>query len=96
MMKKMLLDILDFYRYKLENDKCTQEDMKTVFSALSKDVVSETTTKDIAEFYGQSESNVRNVISRHLMEKPKRVVLYNFNSLLKFIPKRWNEKKRFS
>lgn len=91
-MKKLILEILDYYRYKIENDECTAEDMKTVYDALSKGVVCETTIKDLAEFYGQSENNVRNVISRKVIKKPRRMILYNFLDVIKIIPKSWRSK----
>lgn len=87
--KKTLLDILDFYRYKIDNDKCTSEDMRTAFNLLHDNAVSEATIKDIADFYGQSESNVRNIVSRKAVSKPKRAVLYNFIDVSKIIPKSW-------
>lgn len=90
-MKKILIEILDFYRYKLDNDKCTAEDMKTVFNALDNGVVCETTIKDLADFYGQSESNVRNVLSRNIVEKPKRKVAYNFISACRILPQKWKK-----
>lgn len=52
--------------------------------------------KDMAEFYGQSESNVSNVISRRPIpksQKPKRRVYYNLAFFSKLIPKSWIEKK---
>ena len=47
------------------------------------------TTADIAERYKQSPSNVRNVLSRNFMPKPKRRVYYSFSKFIKYIPKRW-------
>lgn len=88
-MKKYLIEILDFFKYKLENDKCTDEDMREAFKLLQSNVVSGATIKDIADYYGQSESNVRNVVSRKCMRKPKRVVLYDFMHISKIIPKGW-------
>lgn len=87
--KKTLIEILDFYRYKIDNDKCTSEDMRAAFNLLHDNAVSEATIKDIADFYGQSENNVRNVVSRKPVSKPKRAVLYNFIDVSKIIPKSW-------
>lgn len=89
MIKQFLLEILDFYRYKVANDKCTQSDMKSVFELLSKEVVSEATISDIADFYGQSDNNVRNIISRKVTERPRRANLYNFGAFIKAVPKNW-------
>lgn len=91
MIKQLLLEILDYYRYKITNDKCTQDDMKSVYKVLSENVTSQATIKDIAEFYNQSESNVRNVICRNFIEPPQRRVHYDFHSFIKFIPKSWRK-----
>lgn len=90
-MKKILIEVLEFYKMKLENDKCTPEELRTAFNALSNDVVCEVTIKDLADFYGQSESNVRNVLSRNIIEKPKRKITYNFISVSKILPSRWKK-----
>lgn len=89
MIKKKLIEILDFYRYKIENDKCTDEDMKSAFDLLSKNVVVDATIDDISSFYAQSGSNVRNVICRKYIGRPKRRVFYNFVKFCKIAPKSW-------
>ena len=63
--------------------------MMAAFKLLHDNAVSEATIKEIADFYGQSESNVRNVVSRKSVSKPKRAVLYNFIDVTKIIPKSW-------
>lgn len=50
------------------------------------------TINDFAEFFGQTESNVRNVLSRSYIkkeDKPKRVVLRRFQTILKNAPNSW-------
>lgn len=93
MIKELLLEILDYYRYKILNDGCTQAEMKSLYKVLSENVTSQATIKDIADFYGQSESNVRNVICRNFVEPPQRRVHYNFHSFIKFVPKSWRKYK---
>ena len=51
------------------------------------------TISDFAEFFGQSENNIRAVIARKLLAKPKRILLYPFQKFLKIIPDRWNGRK---
>lgn len=92
MIKQQLIELLDFYKYKLVNDKCTQEDMKSLYKMLSDNVTSDATISDIATMYDQSESNVRNVVTRNRTDKPKRKLLYNFHSVQKIIPKRWRNR----
>lgn len=90
----MLLEVLDFYRYKIENDKCTDCDMREAFNLLSENVSSEATISDIAKHYGQSESNVRNVLSRKYVGKPTRKVSYNFAKVLTLIPESWRHGRK--
>lgn len=87
--KRVLLEILDYMRYQVENDRCTLEEMKSLADTITDNTEIQCTAQDIAERYGQSRSNVRNVLSRNFMPKPKRRVYYNFAKFIKFIPKRW-------
>lgn len=91
-MKDILIEILDFYKFKLEQDRCTPEEMRSAFNAINSDVACDVTIKDISEFYGQSESNVRNLIARKSNAKPRRVVLYDFQSIRNLIPKSWRKR----
>lgn len=90
--KKTLIEILDFYRYKIDNDKCTSEDMEAAFELLRDNAVSEATIKDIADFYRQSESNVRNVVTRKAVPK-KRILVYDFKNIASLIPDKWRNRK---
>lgn len=92
-MKKYLIEILEYFKYKLENDKCTDEEMRQAFKMLREGTVCETTIKDIADYYGQSESNVRNIVSRNAVPK-KRVLIYDFSRIVRLIPKRWQSKRK--
>lgn len=89
MVKKMLLEIIDFYREKIINDKCSEADMRSVFKMLSENAIGDVTIGELAEYYNQSESNVRNVLSRNYIGKPRRKLLYNFMKVIKVIPKTW-------
>lgn len=87
--KKQLCDIADFMKWQVQNGKCTEEEMRSIYGEIIKNVDIDATIEDIAQHYGQSESNVRNVISRKMAKKPKRKVLYNFAAFLHIIPKSW-------
>ena len=94
--KRVILNILDYLRYQVENDKCTSDELKSILEMVSESMEISATIKDMAEFYGQSESNVSNVISRRPIpksQKPKRRVYYNLAFFSKIIPKSWSEKK---
>lgn len=81
----MLLEIIDFYREKIVNDKCSEADMRPVFKMLSENAIGDVTIGELAEYYNQSESNVRNVLSRNYIGKPRRKLLYNFMNVIKVI-----------
>ena len=94
--KRVILNILDYLRYQVENDKCTSDELKSILEMVSESMEISATIKDMAEFYGQSESNVSNVISRRPIpksQKPKRRVYYNLAFFSKIIPKSWIGKK---
>ena len=87
----MLIDILDFLKHKIVNDDCTPEEMQSVFKMLSENTVTKATTRDIADFYGQSNSNVRNIVSRWGVPGESRRY-YNFSVFQKFVPKSWRRR----
>lgn len=90
--KQALLDTLDFIKHKVDNDACTPEEMQSVFRLLQEHTINKATTQDIADFYGQSKSNVRNIASRWGIKGESRRY-YDFNQLQKFIPKSWRKAK---
>jgi hypothetical protein len=90
--KRYLIETLDFLKYKLENDKCTDEDMRSIYRCVTENVTDYTDTDSLCDFYHQSRTNVSSTLSRNLMPKPKRKVLYNFVSFLKIKPKSWSNK----
>lgn len=93
--KQLLLDIIDFIRYKIDSDSCTAEEMKSAYKLISEHTLTKATTNDIAEFYGQSPSNVRNVISRWgIPSSSKRYI--DFNQFLKYKPKSWRNRTDYT
>lgn len=89
MIKKVLLDIIDYLRYQVVNDKCTPEEMRSIYSSIAENLDMDATAKDIADFYGKSELCVRNLAQRTPVPKPKRKVYYNFAKVVKYKPKNW-------
>ena len=97
-MKKVILEILDYLRYQVDNDKCTAEELRSIYDMASESLKVSATIDDIAEFYGQSKNNVSNVLSRRPIpakEKPKRRVYYNFAFFHKIIPNSWRRNRNF-
>ena len=89
---KLLSEILGFYKYKVDNNLCTPEEIKNAEKVLMENMEVYGSIKDFAEFYGVSEGNVRSTINRKLFAKPKRKVLYPFQKFLKIVPERWRKK----
>ena len=90
---KLLSEILDYYKYKVENNLCTMEEMNGALHALEENMEINGTIDDFAKFYDVTPGNVRATISRKLIAKPKRKVLYPFHKFAKIIPDNWRKKK---
>lgn len=91
-MKHILLNILDFLRYKVDNDQCTPEELRKFSDIATKELNTSATIDELSDFYGQSRSNVSNVISRRPIpkdKKPKRRIYYNFAWFNSIIPDSW-------
>lgn len=89
---KLLSEILGFYKYKVDNNLCTMDEMNDAIKALENNMEIHGTISDFSKFYGVSESNVRASIARKLIAKPKRVLLYPFHKFVRIIPDRWRKK----
>ena len=95
-MKHTLLNILDFLRYKVDNDQCTPEELRKFSDIATKELNTSATIDELSDFYGQSRSNVSNVISRRPIpkdKKPKRRIYYNFAWFNSIIPDSWKQKR---
>lgn len=88
-MKNFLICILDYLKYQLENDRCTAEEIRTMYQIAAKELDVDATTKDIAEFFGQKEDNVRNICSRNYGDKAKRKIYHNLAWFIRVMPKKW-------
>lgn len=87
--KRIIVEVLDYLKYKVLNDDCTPEELRSISNTIGENLDINCTAKDLAEYYGQSQSNVRNVLNRNFMPKPKRKTYYSFSHFIKFIPKSW-------
>lgn len=96
MVKRVVLDILDYLRSQVAEDKCTMEEMQSIHDIMIKHINVDATIGDIADHYGQSRSNVRNAIARGYIGKPKRRVYYNLAEFVKRMPKGWNRNAQIS
>lgn len=92
--KQYLRDILSYYLYKLDNNLCTMEEIRSVSDAIQENLEVNGTVKDFAKFYDQPEVNVRVAINRKLLAKPKRVVMYPFQKFAKVVSDSWRKKNK--
>ena len=91
--KQYMSEILGFYKYKVDNNLCTLDELEQASKVVKKDMDIEASIKDIAEFFGKPESHVRNTIARNIISKPKRGIKYSFKEFLKIAPKSWLKDK---
>lgn len=91
--KQYLIEILDFYKHKLENDACTMDEMNDAMKTIEQNMNVKGTISDFAKFYDKPEVNVRAVISRKVFAKPVRKLLYPFLAIAKSVPDKWHKEK---
>ena len=89
--KKLVIEFLDFLKYKVENDLLSIDDIDSIDRAIKQDLKIVATIDDLAAFYGQSNGNVRSLISRRMIQKPQRRVYYSFNAFSKIVPEKWKK-----
>lgn len=94
MMKSFISNVLHYLLYKVDNDLCTPEEIAQYAKVMSENIKADATISDIAHHYGQSESNVRNLIARKCFGKPKRRVYYDFVEVAKLVPPSWHKQSQ--
>lgn len=90
--KALLLEVIDFLRYKVETDQCTAEELRKFTDIATEQLDTLASTQEIADFYGQNIYNVHNVLNRRPIpkdKKPKRKVYFSFNLFAQLKPKSW-------
>lgn len=89
--KKIVLEFLDFLKYKVENDLLTMEDINSIAEVIKEDLKIVATIEDLAAFYCQPSGNVWTLINRRMIQKPQRRVYYSFNAFQKIVPEKWKK-----
>ncbi|MBD5367248.1 MAG: hypothetical protein HDR82_09690 [Bacteroides sp.] len=89
MIKQVIIDILDYMKWEVMNDRCTPEQLRSIHDSIVREVAVEGTADDLAEYFGKRKENVRNVLSRSPMPRPKRRVYYCVRSFMRFMPRTW-------
>ena len=92
--KKIVLEFLDFMKYKVENGLLTMEEIEMLAKTMESNLIVRGTAGDFASYYGKTTENVRNVINRRMIEKPVRRVYYSFNAFRKIVPNTWRPSNR--
>ena len=95
-MKQFVLDIIDYIRGEVVEDKCTPEQLQRIADFGKTELHMQGTIDDIAQFYGQSRNNVSNVLSRRPIPKdkrPQRRVLYDVGWFATLVPDSWRKKR---
>lgn len=84
-----LASILDFASERAKNGQMTLDEVRSWLDMLLDRSVLWATVEELSAYYGQSEHNVRCVINRRYIGKPKRRVYYSFNQFSRIVPKTW-------
>ena len=87
--KEIILEFLDFIRFKIESGSLTMEDADSIAKTIQSHLNLSGTADDFARFYGKTKTNVTTVIDRRFLPKPKRVLLHSFNDFRKAVPSSW-------
>ena len=95
-MRESLSEMFGILSYKVRNGAMTLDEMKSVMELFTHASTPKATVKELSDFYGQTEDNIRHIINRNMMPKPTRKVYYDFNSFCRFVPKRWRLKRTVS
>lgn len=94
--RKLLINVCDYLKSQLEDEsECSMEEIESIAKIASRELDARGTISDFAKFYGQSESNVKNVIGRRFIpkdERPKRQVTYRLGWFDRMKPKSWERK----
>ena len=91
--KELINLTLDFYKYKVNNGSCTMEDLNSVSEMLQENLDVIGTVEDFSRFCDIPENQVRTIISRKVIDKPKRRVFYRFLPFIKNVPRNVLRKK---
>lgn len=92
--KELLNMTLDFFKYKINSDSCTMEELRQASEMLQKGINVIGTVEDFSKFCDIPESHVRNIISRRVLDKPKRRVYYRFIPFIKSVSDKILKKKK--
>ena len=90
--KVLLLEFLDFIRFKIENNSLTTSELQGLFHAFAENINLQGTAEDIAKFYKRTPQDVRTIVNRKMLTPPQRKVHYSMNEFIRIAPPKWREK----
>lgn len=93
LLRDTLADTFDLLSRKIRRGEMNADDMSAVLSCLETGGGVKATIRDLADFYGKTDTAVRTVIHRYYIPKPERRVYYDFRTFRKVIPKSWQVKR---
>lgn len=87
--KKLISEFLGFLKFKVDTDGLTLAEEQSIVKLIEERIPLSATCEDLAGYYRKSPENIRGVIHRRLLSKPKRRVLYSFLDFSRIIPGHW-------
>lgn len=87
---------LELIQRKLRRGRLTADDLRAILNAITAGGGVSATISDLADFFGTSEVNVRSVIKRRFIGKPRRQVYYDFLKFYRIVPDSWRGKLKGS
>ena len=87
--KNILLEFLEYLKFKIESDRLTMHEADSIARVIQENIELTGTADDFSEFYKKPKCNIHVVLSRKMLSKPKRRVLYSFNEFRKRVPTTW-------
>ena len=88
-MQKILLEFIDYLKYKIENKKFTLIELEGLHNFLLNTFDVKATIEELADYYNKDKARVRTEIARKMLSKPTRRVYYNFKEFNDIIPSSW-------
>lgn len=90
-MRDVICDCLGMISHKVRNGSVTLTDIRTMFDTLCSGLGIDASIREVAGYYNKPEVNVRSIIKRKVLSKPKRRVYYNFTEICRKVPRLWRK-----
>ena len=88
--REAVAEVFDALAYKVRHGSLCESDLRAIHSLLRSGCGVSATAQELAEIYGQSEDNVRHIISRKVLAPPTRRVYYDFSAFADAVPAKWH------